>query len=239
MQPVSTALTCSCDQHVDPASCHWILGWNIQRFQLGNSVGDTAFWFVGSISNHSLTISKNFTITITTATWNKNLAIIRQIKMHLSAILNNEIGIIMNSPSRKRQDVARTKICFVNWSGSVLSKSTSPCMREIKNKMSNIGMLVVIELRRSNTSLRIKFALPTCALRFLSFQNLYNVLPKSTEKKRSNSATEHPTAPDIGGASPKLTNCRYQSPGPLGYPCSPRTMVVVTLAVHLSVANYS
>ena len=26
MQPVSTALTCSCDQHVDPASCHWILG---------------------------------------------------------------------------------------------------------------------------------------------------------------------------------------------------------------------
>ena len=159
--------------------------------------------------------------------------------MHLSAILNNEIGMIMNSPSRKRQDVARTKICFVNWSGSVLSKSTSPCMREIKNKMSNIGMLVVIELRRSNTSLRIKFALPTCALRFLSFQNLYNVLPKSTEKKRSNSATEHPTAPDIGGASPKLYCCRSQSPGPLGNPSSPRTMVVVTLAVNLSVANYS
>lgn len=239
MQPVSTALTCSCDQHVDPASCHWILGWNIQRFQLGNSVGDTAFWFVGSISNHSLTISKNFTITITTATWNKNLAIIRQIKMHLSAILNNEIGIIMNSPSRKRQDVARTKICFVNWSGSVVSKSTVPCKREIKNKRSNIGMLVVIVSRRSNTSSRIKLALPTCALRFLSFQNLYTVLPNSTEKKRSISAIEHETATDIAGASPKLYCCRSQSPGPLGNPSSPRTMVVVTLAVNLSVANYS
>ena len=100
-------------------------------------------------------------------------------------------------------------------------------------------MLVVIVSRRSNTSSRIKLALPTCALRFLSFQNLYTVLPNSTEKKRSISAIEHETATDIAGASPKLYCCRSQSPGPLGNPSSPRTMVVVTLAVNLSVANYS